>query len=170
MILKKQLTIGLALLLLLTLSLKCMAASGDLNRREWGFGWQFSQPAGGLSVRCPIEKDYYLQPILLVNINDRNGTVDEEIAYGLRGIYNLPPQGDFRPYTGIGIGYNKKTNGTVGETARFRGGSGFEAFFGIEYIKYVVRPTIDIAIGGFNRIDGGYDAGITCNLSLMYYF
>lgn len=160
--------IGVAQLLLLSITANSRADS-VANSRQWAVGWQYSRPVTGLSLRCPILNDYYLQPVFLVDMNNEGESCNEMIELGLRGIYNLKLQNDFRPYTGIGLGFNKKKTGTATEF-NIRGGTGFEVFFGIEYLKYPVHPSLELAIGGFDRMGGNFEAGITGNFMLMYYF
>jgi hypothetical protein len=138
--------------------------------QKWAVGWQFSRPASGLSVKFPIEKDYYLQPIFIIGLSQNEGSTHKSLAYGLRGIYNLTPQADFHPYAGLGIGHNEHYSSSGEHDPLTRGGTGYEAFFGFEYDKYPLRPSLEHGLGGYKPIEGGYRAGITCNISLFYYF
>jgi hypothetical protein len=164
--------IAFIMILLLLGPAEVLGFSGT-EAQKWAVGWQFSRPASGLSVKCPLVKDYYLQPIFIVGLSDHEGTsntTNKILAYGLRGIYNLSPQTDFHPYLGLGIGYNERYNSSPAHDPSTRGGTGCEAFFGFEYDKYPLRPSLELSLGGFKRIEGGYRAGITCNISVFYYF
>ncbi len=167
---KKQLTIIISLLLLFVINISCFA-SDDLNRREYAFGWQFSRPANGFSVKIPIKEDYYLQPIFAVSMAEKDNSTQGHYALGLRGIYHLPIQEDFQPYVGVALGYSENFEGTsFKDSSVNNGGTGYEAFFGVEYQKYLIRPALEIGLGGFNKFDHTHFAGLIANFSVMYYF
>jgi hypothetical protein len=71
----------------------------------------------------------------------------------------------------LGIRHNERYSSSPEQhDPLIRGGSGYEVFFGFEYDKYPIRPALELGLGGFNRIEGGSRAGITCNISVFYYF
>jgi hypothetical protein len=90
-------------------------------------------------------------------------------AFGLRGVYNLEKRQDFLPYVGAALGYSKnfeKAADSSSSNSRF----GYQGFFGVEYQKYLLRPALEVGIGGVNNSDGSYHAGVIFNLSMLYYF
>jgi hypothetical protein len=166
---KKQFySIVIASILILTLASISFAAVG---RRDYAIGWQVSRPVSGLSLKFPLSNSYYLQPILALSMTENEENSNGRLGVGIRGIYDLPTRNDFHPYAGAAWGYFEKfknihsNDTTASESAR-----GFQGFFGVEYRKYLLRPALEIDMGSFHNADGSSYAGLTYNLSLMYYF
>lgn len=169
--LRKKITV-LFLLPVLSLLVTSSCLASDLDgRRNYAIGWQISKPASGFSVKIPIQDDYYIQPIFSITMNDKNSNITGHYAVGVRGIYDLSSQQDFLPYIGVDLGYSEGYQGTSSAAATInQGGTGCEAFFGIEYQKYLVRPALEIGLGSYKRYDGSFWAGVVYNVSLQYYF
>lgn len=139
--------------------------------KELAFGWQRSRPASGISLKLPMKDDYFLQPILAFSTMETESSAKGHFALGLRGIHNFTPRFDLQPYAGVSWGYSEKYSGkTVGDSKIAEGGAGYEAFFGIEYQKYLLRPSLEIGMGSLATWDQRYYAGVVCNFSLFYYF
>ena len=141
----------------------------------FGIGYQFSRPANGFSLKIPVTDTIYLQPIFAFGMTEKNdssqSSTEGSFAFGLRGTYDLPSKGDFQPYAGVAIGHNEEFSGTNPEsTTVTKGGTGYEAFLGVEYQNWLIRPAFEIGLGGFNKSDGGFLAGTTLNVGVMYYF
>ena len=169
--LTKKITSILLCVLLIGLFTGVCKAESSLNRREYAFGWQFSRPTSGLSVKIPLQEQYYIQPIFALSLSDQNEATDGYFSFGVRGIWDLPTRDDLHPYAGVAWGYAEDFNGknvknsTVSKAAR-----GFQSFFGVEYQKFLLRPAVEIGLGSFRNNDGSYFAGVTYNFSLLYYF
>ena len=138
-------------------------------------GWQISQAASGFSIKIPVINQFYIQPLFVFSMNQKTGTTSPNakghLAVGLRGSYRLPERGNFQPYVGAGWGHTEDFAGaSLTQTAITKGSTGFEVFLGVEYQKYVFRPTLEIGLGTYARADGSSYAGTTFNLGLMYSF
>jgi hypothetical protein len=145
---------------------KTVATTGS-KPFEWGIGLQYTRPSSGISVIFPLDNDFSLQPIFYIDVNDNT---TESLAYGVRGIYKLPTQTNLNPYIGLALGHNEHFKDTSsGDLAKTRG-DGYEAFFGITYNKYILCPSFEIALGGYDQHGGKYQAGLTLNIAVMYYF
>jgi hypothetical protein len=132
------------------------------NLPQWGLGFQYSRPCSGISVKYQIDNEIIIQPIFYVNINNN---VTKQLNFGLRGLYCLPSQMNLAPYFGFALGHNEHTKNSVK-----KGGDGYEIFFGAEYTKYLLHPSIELALGGYDQVNSDYDAGLTINVGIMYYF
>jgi hypothetical protein len=167
---KKLANILIAMILCFMISIPSFAFAG-IPRREYAVGWQISQPASGFSLKIPYQTDFYIQPIFTVSMSQQETITDGHYALGLRGIYNLQSHQDLLPYTGAALGYahsfRKKTDSDTGSSD---GSFAYQTFFGVEYQKYLIRPALEIGIGGSNKSDGTFQAGVIFNLSVMYYF
>jgi hypothetical protein len=161
--------------ILFTLSLLFTIATNSLadfepDRRDYAVGWQISSgTACGFSVKIPYKTDYYIQPVFSIAMSQKDDSTTGNYAFGLRGIYNLEKRQDFLPYMGVALGYSKnfeKVAASDSSNSRF----GYQGFFGVEYQKYLLRPALEVGIGGINKSNGSYQAGVILNLSLMYYF
>lgn len=155
------------------LGTRCSAdpVSPDLGRRDFGFGWQFFQPASGLSLKIPIQNDYYLQPIFSFAMKEEAESLQKHFAIGIRGIYDFPARYDFRAYSGVALGHWFTLNNPASANhAAARSGSGYQAFFGVEYQKYLLRPALELGLGGYWSPEGNFTAGLVFNFSMLYYF
>ncbi|HBE77497.1 MAG TPA: hypothetical protein DDW65_06890 [Firmicutes bacterium] len=171
---KKLVNILIAIILCFMISIPCFAFT-EIPRREYAVGWQISQPASGFSLKIPYQTDFYIQPIFTVSMSHQETITYGHYALGLRGIYNLQPHQDLLPYTGAALGYahsfRKKTDSDSDSNSGSSDGSfAYQAFFGVEYQKYLIRPALEVGIGGSNKSDGTFQAGVIFNLSVMYYF
>lgn len=165
---KKLFTILLFILFLLGTVMNSFASIKP-PRRDYAVGWQISGPASGFSLKIPYQTDYYIQPIFSIAMSQKDTATTGNYALGLRGIYNLEQRQYFLPYFGAALGYSRsyeKTADSSSENSSF----GYQGFFGVEYQKYLLRPALEIGIGGANNADGNFHAGVICNLSLLYYF
>lgn len=165
---KKFFTIILSLSLIFAVTTNCLA-NFEPFRRDYAIGWQISQPASGFSIKVPFQTNYYLQPIFSIAMSQKETTATGNYAFGVRSIYNLEKRQDFLPYVGAALGYSKsfeKEAKSSASNSRF----GYQGFFGVEYQKYLLRPALEVGIGGINKSDGSYHAGVVFNLSLLYYF
>lgn len=151
------------------LSISPLVCSAGPAGRDFAFGWQFSRPATGFSLKIPYQKDFFLQPILAVSLNKNDTFTTSHCALGLRGIYNLPKRQDFLPYAGVSLGYSQDYKRTA-DSSDANGNTAFEAFFGVEYQRYLLRPSLEIGIGGLRKTNGSFYAGVIYNVSVMYYF
>jgi hypothetical protein len=170
--LKKLLVSFLILLLMLTVTASCWAQVDVVgDSPHFGIGYQITRPASGFSVKIPIKNNYYLQPTLSYSLVEKKDSVNGHLAMGLRGIAFLPTQSDFHPYAGLSWGYSENFAGNALETTTvIKGGNGYEAFLGVEYQRYALRPALEIGMGTYANIDGSYYAGAVVNFSLVYYF
>ena len=167
---KKIVLSSLFVMILFSIPGPCQAAS-QINRRDFAMGWQFSRPASGLSLKIPIKADYYIQPIFTFSETRKETATSGHLALGIRGIYEFPSRLDFQPYTGLSIGYSKNFKGDSPDSAVVtNSGLGYEGFFGVEYKKYLLRPALEIGMGGYAKKGGAYFAGVIWNFSLHYYF
>ena len=157
----------LVIALLLFFTVNSLAYSGTI-RRDYAIGWQFSRPASGFSLKIPYLDDYYIQPIIAVVMNQNDTITNGHYALGIRGVYNLDAHQDFLPYAGAGLGYSESFR--KGDDSFSNGNIAYEAFFGVEYRKYLIRPSLEIGLGGLNKYDGSFHAGVICNLAVLYYF
>ncbi len=165
---KKTFTIIIALSLLFIITTNCLA-NFEPTRRDSAIGWEISSVASGFSLKIPYQKDYYLQPIFSVAMSQKDALATGNYAIGLRGIYNLEKRQNFLPYIGAALGYSKNfEKGTDSSSSKSR--FGYQGFFGVEYQKYLLRPAFEIGIGGTNNSDSSFQAGVICNLSVLYYF
>lgn len=176
--LKNSLRLGFMVFLLLAGSTVGSAAtigSAIPQPAHYQVGWQFTKSGNGFSIKIPVLDYYYIQPFFAFSMNEKPGASQSSakghFALGLRGIRQLPARGNFQPYAGIGWGHSEDFSGTnLSSTVITRGNTGYEAFLGVEYQKYIIRPTLEIGLGSYNRADGSYYAGTTFNLGLMYSF
>ena len=137
------------------------------KERNYSFGWQYSKPASGLSVKIPIKTKYYLQPVVSFNLNEAENSTSGRYSLGLRGIYELSLHSELQSYAGIGIGHRQYYGSNQNEVLA---NNGYEAFFGIEYQKYIIRPALEISMGYYNQSQSVSRAGLSFNFSLLYYF
>ena len=136
-------------------------------------GWQITNSASGFSIKIPVNDQYYLQPIFAFSLNENPGTTvtNGYFALGIRGIRRLPERGNYLPYIGLSLGHSENYSGPANGSATITSGNtGCEFFLGVEYLKYVIRPSLEIGLGSFTKSDGSYYAGTTLNLGLMYSF
>lgn len=176
--LKKSLILGsiIALVLSVTIISQAETLTNDpAENLHCQVGWQYSQPTTGFSIKIPVLNKYYLQPIFAFQMTQKPGTSDANanghFALGIRGICQLPARSDFQPYTGVSIGHSEDFSGTALSTATITTGeTGITAFLGVEYRKYIFRPSVEIGLGSFNKSDGSYDAGTILNFACMYSF
>ncbi len=167
---KKTASILLCALLIGLLAGVCRAESA-LGRRDYAFGWQFSRPTNGLSLKIPIQEQYYIQPICALSLSGKSEETDGYFTFGIRGIWDLPTRNDLHPYAGVAWGYAEDFDGSnVRNSKVSKAARGFQSFFGVEYEKFVLRPAVEIGLGSFRNNDGSYFAGVTYNFSLLYYF
>jgi hypothetical protein len=139
--------------------------------RDYAIGWQFSKPASGLSLKIPIKQIYYLQPIFTLLQVEQNNQSTSHVAFGIRGIYEFQSRYDFRPYAGVALGCSNDFSATTpAGNSDNKSSTGYEAFFGVEYQKYLLRPALEIGMGNYFESDHNNYAGITFNFSLLYYF
>ncbi len=161
---------GLAFMLLVTTTAASFASSGS-ERRDYAIGWQFSRPTSGISLKIPVADSYYLQPILALNMSQKEKNTDGRLGIGLRGILDLSTHNYYHPYAGAAWGYSERFGGdSPGDSKVSQVAHGFEGFFGVEYQKYLLRPAFEIGMGSFRNSDGSYYAGLVYNLSVLYYF
>ena len=174
--LKHTLRISFMIIMLLgfsSLGNAAIVTSGIPQPARYQVGWQFTKSGNGFSIKIPVEDFYYIQPLFSFSMSDQpgDGAAQGHFALGLRGIRQLPGRGDFQPYVGIGWGHSEDFAGTnLSSAVITKGNTGYEAFLGVEYQKYVIRPTLEIGLGSYTRADGSYYAGTTVNLGLMYAF
>jgi len=145
-------------------------ASDALNRRDYALGWQFSKPASGFSLKIPIDETYFLQPVFSFSWEEKGGQSRGNYAAGLRALYELPDRSGFQPYFGLAVGHRWSGENTNGAAAGYCSATGLEALFGVEYRKYLLRPALEIGMGGYQKSEGDNYAGLTVNFSLAYYF
>lgn len=165
---KKTLTIILVISSLFMMATDSMAKDEQF-RRDYAVGWQISGAGSGFSIKIPYQNDYYFQPVFSVAMSQKETLTTGNYAFGVRGIHNLEKRQDFLPYIGAALGYSKnfeKAADSSSSNSRF----GYQGFFGVEYQKYLLRPAFEIGIGGTNHSDGSFQAGVICNLSVLYYF
>lgn len=155
---KKLICSVFTLMLLLTVSTMALAYG---SRQEYSVGFQYSRPAQGLSVKIPIQEDLLLQPIISFEDDDS----ESEHSIGFRLLKPFEENEDFRPYAGGAIGHYKRETDSSSHS-----GFGYEAFFGIEYQKYLIRPSIEIGMGSYTKKNGDHYAGFSINAGLMYTF
>ncbi len=165
---KRFLNAVIGIILSLSITTPCFATD-DIIRRDSAVGWQFSNIASGFSLKIPYQKDYYIQPVFSVAMSQKDTSTTGNYAIGLRGIFNLEKRQNFLPYIGASLGYSKNFKDgadSSSNNSRF----GYQGFFGVEYQKYLVRPAFEIGIGASEHSDGSFQAGVICNLSILYYF
>ena len=161
---KKLAIYFLILLLMFTVTVSCLGEGV-------GIGYQVTRPASGFSIKIPVKDNFYLQPTFSYSVAQKPESINGHLAFGVRGIDFLPTRGDFHPYMGLSWGYSENFSGSTLETTSVtKGGNGYEAFMGIEYQKYALRPALEIGMGTMAKVDGSYYAGAIVNCSLIYYF
>jgi hypothetical protein len=174
--LKNTLRLSFVVLMLLGVGTLANAATFGTDIPQparYQVGWQFTKSGNGFSIKIPVLDYYYIQPIFAFGMSDKPdaGTAKGHFALGLRGIRQLPARGNFQPYAGIGWGHSEDFSGaSLASSVITQGNTGYEAFLGVEYQKYIIRPTLEIGLGSYNRADGSYYAGTTFNFGLMYSF
>lgn len=176
--LRNSLRLGFMVFMLLGVSTLGNATPVDTaipQTARYQVGWQFTRSGNGFSIKIPVLDCYYIQPLFAFSMNQQpgtnQGTAQGHFALGLRGIRQLPARGSFQPYAGIGWGHSENFSGTnLSSAVVTKGNTGYEAFLGVEYQKYIIRPTLEIGLGSYTRADGSYYAGTTFNLGLMYSF
>ena len=131
----------------------------------FGFGWQYTGPATGFSLRLPLDRYLAVQPIIALSIRNHESGTAGRAAYGLRALMNLPVLGPIHPYLGAGIG---RTNLFDGGQSRIT--QGYQGFIGLEYQLSSLRPSLEVALGRVDRSDGSSYLGTMFNLGLHYYF
>jgi hypothetical protein len=165
---KKIFTLLIMLLVFLSVATNCLADEA-IPRRDYAVGWQVSEPASGFCLKIPYQNVYYIQPIFAISMSKKDASTSGNYALGIRGIYNLQQHQDFLPYAGAAIGYSTSYTKTI-DASTSTGNFGYEAFFGVEYQKYLIRPALEVGIGGSNKNDGSFHAGVIYNFSMLYYF
>jgi len=131
----------------------------------FGFGWQYTGPASGFSLRLPLDRNLAIQPLLSLSMQDRADGAAGHAIYGLRALVNLPALGPVHPYLGAGIGRSSRFGN--GQTEIAQGG---QAFLGLEYQGSSLRPSFEVGVGYLNRPDGVSYLGTMLNFGLHYYF
>lgn len=157
-LIKKLLCSSFALMLLFTVSSVNWAYGFN---EKYSVGWQYSRPAEGLSVKIPILDGLLLQPI--ISFEDTGSKSEHSI--GVRLIQPFEANDDFMPYAGAAIGHHRRRTNSSSVS-----GFGYEAFFGLEYQKYLIRPSIEIGMGSYTKKNGDDYAGFSINVGLMYAF
>lgn len=162
--LKKIIPVILVILFCFTSSHVAWGASTE--RRDYAFGWQYSKNASGLSLKIPFDETFYLQPVFAYSQVHNEEKSEGAMTVGLRALQELPFRFDFQPYVGVGAGYHQNNSETGLKTSN----SGCEAFFGVEYRKYLLRPALEIAMGSYGKSNGTVYSGLSINFSLLYIF
>jgi len=157
----------IGLIISFTITIPCFAA--EFTRRDCGVGWQISSPASGFSLKIPYQAHYYFQPVFSIAMSQKDNITNGNYAFGIRGVYNFEQRQDFLPYIGAALGHSKSFEKTA-DLSSNSSSFGYQGFFGVEYQKYLLRPALEIGIGGANNSDGSFRAGVICNLSMLYYF
>jgi hypothetical protein len=160
-----------SIFVLLFAGLPSIAAAEELSSTgEYAVGYQFSRPASGFTIKVPINEQYYIQPIFSFSLEEQKTSSQKNLAFGLRAISNLPARQQFRPYAGISWGHSEGFYDDAQNSPITTGGTGFDAFIGVEYEKFMIHPTLEIGLGSFASIDGSFAVGTTLSFSLLYYF
>ncbi len=171
--------IGFVIALLLSATILCNADITSINLSDsphYQVGWQYSRASSGFTLKIPFGNLYFLQPIFAFSMTQNPSPADTtsangHFALGLRGIRELPPRNDFQPYAGVSWGHSENFAGsTLTSTTVTKGNAGFETFLGVEYQKYIFRPSLEIGLGSYSKADGSYYAGTTFNFAFMYEF
>jgi len=147
-----------ALLLIVLLPAAALAGS-------FGFGWQYTGPASGFSLRLPLDRYLAVQPMLSLSLHNQGDSTSGHINYGLRGLLNLPALGPIHPYVGAGLGRSNSFANDKSHTTQ-----GYQTFLGLEYQLSSLRPSFEVALGQVGRSDGTMYLGTMFNFGLHYYF
>lgn len=131
----------------------------------FGFGWQYTGPASGFSLRLPLDRYLAVQPMLSLSLRNQGEGTSGHINYGIRGLLNLPALGPIHPYVGAGLGRSKSFAGDNSRTTQ-----GYQMFLGLEYQLSSLRPSFEVALGQVERSDGTMYLGTMLNFGLHYYF
>ena len=131
----------------------------------FGFGWQYTGPASGFSLRLPLDRYLAVQPMLSLSLHNQGDGTSGHVNYGIRGLLNLPALGPIHPYVGAGLGRSDSIAGGNTRTAQ-----GYQAFLGLEYQLSSLRPSFEVALGQVARSDGTMYLGTMFNFGLHYYF
>ncbi|HOP75115.1 MAG TPA: hypothetical protein PLC07_08715 [Bacillota bacterium] len=142
----------------------------DRSTKDYSVGWQYSRPMYGLAVKIPVSEGYFIQPVLSFNTSEDNTSSKGWYSAGLRAFINLPKREDFQPYTGIGAGHYKQYRETNHVSTDSSSSNSYEAFIGFEYQKYVIRPSVEIAMGSYTKKNGDHFGGFSLNVGLAYSF
>lgn len=138
--------------------------------KDYSIGWQYSRPMNGLSVKIPISEEYFIQPVVSFNTSEDNTLSKGWYSAGLRAFVNLPKREDFQPYTGIGAGHYKRYRETNHVRTDSLSSNSYEVFIGFEYQEYVIRPSLEIAMGSYTKKNGDHFGGFSLNVGLVYTF
>jgi hypothetical protein len=167
---KKILFPALFSILLLLFLASSAAAEEPKPAGKYAVGYQFSRPASGFTIKIPINEHYFIQPIFAFTLVEKENLARKNLAYGLRAISNLPPRQEFRPYAGVSWGHSEGFYDDTETSPTTTGGTGFDAFIGVEYEKYMIHPTLEIGLGSYARSDSSFLVGTTFSFSVLYYF
>ncbi len=148
----------IALLLVLILPAAALADG-------FGFGWQYTGPVSGFSLKLPMDKYLMLQPMLSLSLQDKTSGNVGHASYGIRALMNLPVLGPIHPYLGVGLG--RSTQYVEGQA---QVNQGYQGFAGAEYAFGGLRPSVEIALGQMQHPDGSSFLGTMYNFGLHYYF
>lgn len=165
---RTKLILFLALLCLLVIGLPASATVDSTP--PFAVGWIYTPLSAGLTVKIPIDNNFYLQPLFSVNVYNGNGQTDGAYSLGLRGTMGLPNVDNFYPYIGAGFGHTRSFHGSnVTDSTTDEQRQGFEGFFGMEFRGHLIRPAIEVGIMGLHRSDGSYHIGTSIDFGAYYY-
>ncbi len=169
----KKITGLLILALLFGLGAQTVLAGNAIEDRpskDYSIGWQYSRPMNGLTVKIPVSERYFIQPVLSFNTSEDDTLSKGWYSAGLRAFVYLPEREDFQPYTGIGAGHYKRFREANHILTDSFSANSYEAFIGFEYQKYVIRPSVEIAMGSYTKKNGDHFGGFSLNVGLVYTF
>ena len=115
----------------------------------FGFGWQYTGPASGFSLKLPLDRYLAVQPMLSLSLRNQGDGSIGHINYGLRGLLNLPALGPIHPYVGAGLGRSSSFANDDSQMTQ-----GYQAFLGLEYQLSSLRPSFEVALGQVARSNG----------------
>lgn len=162
---------GLFLSIVLLLSLAASVQAKTVMRPDYAVGWQYTSVASGMSVKFPVAREVYIQPVFSLTLYDGVGKTEGSYAMALRGSVGFPTVHDLYPYIGLGLGHQRSFHGdSIVDAATDEERTGFQAFFGLEYRKHSFRPALELGITGISRSDGSLRVGTSVSFGVHYYF
>lgn len=155
--------------LLFAFSASALAGALEVGKGP-SIGFQYFAPASGVSLRYPVGYGFILQPIVGMRMRADGESVSGGLAYAGRILYSFDrPDWQIVPYTGLGIGFGQSYV-TVDGNPALKNTQGYQVFFGAEYRRFRLTPTLEYGLGYSQSNDGKYYAGSFINAGLHYYF
>lgn len=166
---KRAMIAAMVVLMALVFPAAALAGVQEIGKGP-SIGFQYFAPASGVSLRLPVGYGVVLQPIVGMAMHAKGDEVSGGLALAGRLLYTFDrPDWQLVPYAGLGAGFEQK-HITVDGNPTLKNTQGYQVFFGAEYRRFRLSPTLEYGLGYSESDDGKYFAGSFINAGLHYYF